>query len=320
MSNQYIFSVARIRRKELELLDESFMEQLLAAPDEAACLKLLTEKGYGQQGQTAEEIFEEEDQKTWTLMAELVPDLTVFNVFRLQDDYHNLKAAIKETCTAGTHPGIYLSSGTIPYEFMETALAERDFKKFPEEMQEPAKRAMDVLLTTRDGQMCDCIVDRAALDAVYRAAKASEGEILPLYGELTVAAADIKIAVRGAKTGKSLSFLKEALAECDTLDCGRLSQAAAASVEEVISYLKNTDYASCADEIRRSTAALERWCDNLLIRRIRPQLRNPFGIDPLAAYILARSIESKSVRMILTGKRNDFTEEEIRGRIRETYV
>ncbi|MBQ1291054.1 MAG: V-type ATPase subunit, partial [Lachnospiraceae bacterium] len=62
------------------------------------------------------------------------------------------------------------------------------------------------------------------------------------------------------------------------------------------------------------------WCDNLLIRSIRPQLRNSFGIDPLAAYILARRIESRSLRMILTGKRNGFDDEEIRGRIRETYV
>ena len=36
MSNQYIFAVARIRKKELELLTREFMEQLLAAPGEKA--------------------------------------------------------------------------------------------------------------------------------------------------------------------------------------------------------------------------------------------------------------------------------------------
>ena len=319
MSNQYIFAVARIRKKELELLNGDFMEQLLAAPGEEECLQLLYEKGYGNVGQTANELFEEEERRTWSLIGELVPDVKVFDVFRLQNEYHNLKAAIKETCTAGTHPGIYLNGSADPQD-LEKILLERDFRKLPEPMQEPAARAMEVLLTLRDGQMCDCIIDRAALDSIRETAKASEGEILPLYGELTVAAADIKIAVRSAKTGKSPEFIKQALAECSTLDLTRLSQAAGDGLEEVISYLKNTEYADCAEEIRKSTAALERWCDNLLIRRIRPQLHNPFGIDPLAAYILARRIESKSLRMILTGKRNGFDEEEIRGRIRETYV
>ena len=319
MSNQYIFAVARIRKKELELLNREFMEQLLAAPGEEACLQLLNEKGYGTAGQTANELFEEEERKTWQLVGELVPDVKVFDVLRLQNEYHNLKAAIKETCTAGTHPGIYLN-GSIAPEQLEKILLERDFRKLPDPMQEPAARALDVLLTLRDGQMCDCSIDRAALDQIRETALASDGEILPLYGELTVAAADIKIAVRSAKTGKGADFMKQAMAQCRTLDLRRLSQAAAAGLEEVISYLKTTGYADCAEEIRKSTAALECWCDNLLIRSIRPQLRNSFGIDPLAAYILARRIESRSLRMILTGKRNGFDEEEIRGRIRETYV
>ncbi|MFA6848612.1 MAG: V-type ATPase subunit, partial [Lachnospiraceae bacterium] len=61
-------------------------------------------------------------------------------------------------------------------------------------------------------------------------------------------------------------------------------------------------------------------CDSYLIEQIQPQLHNSFGIDPLAAYILARRMEIKSVRIILTGKRNDLPDESIRGRVRETYV
>ncbi|MEG7530278.1 MAG: V-type ATPase subunit, partial [Hungatella sp.] len=71
---------------------------------------------------------------------------------------------------------------------------------------------------------------------------------------------------------------------------------------------------------RKSPSAFERWCDNLLIRRIRPQLTNSFGIGPLAAYILARENEMKSVRIVLSGKLNHLPEHTIRERIREMYV
>ena len=47
---------------------------------------------------------------------------------------------------------------------------------------------------------------------------------------------------------------------------------------------------------------------------------NPFGIDPLVAYVLACENERKSVRVILSGKQNGLPEEAIRERIRETYA
>ena len=72
--------------------------------------------------------------------------------------------------------------------------------------------------------------------------------------------------------------------------------------------------------MKESLSAFERWCDNLMIRRIRPQLHNAFGLGPLAAYILARENEIKSVRIVLSGKKNELPEESIRERVRETYV
>jgi len=53
MSNQYIFAVARIRKKEQELLTSGMLEQLIAQPDEEHCLTLLHEQGYGEAGQDA---------------------------------------------------------------------------------------------------------------------------------------------------------------------------------------------------------------------------------------------------------------------------
>ena len=72
--------------------------------------------------------------------------------------------------------------------------------------------------------------------------------------------------------------------------------------------------------LRQSPSAFERWCDNLMIQRIKPQQFEPFGIGPLAAYILGRENEIKSVRIILLGKLNGLPEEAIRERVREMYV
>ncbi len=98
----------------------------------------------------------------------------------------------------------------MPVETIRTAVLENQFEDLPEEMREPAQEAQRVLLQTGDGQLCDVILDRAALDAVYRAGKESGNEFLKLYAELTVACADIKTAVRAARMGKGREFLERA--------------------------------------------------------------------------------------------------------------
>ncbi|MCH3971386.1 MAG: V-type ATPase subunit [Oscillospiraceae bacterium] len=318
--DSFIYAVARIRTKELQLLNASFLEQLLAAPNEEQCLRLLQERGWGESGMGAEEMLTQEYRKTWDLIGELVEDKSIFDVFLYQYDYHNLKAAVKESCTAGTHPGIFVQQGTIPYTRIQEAVEKRDYSLLPERMRKTAEEATNTLLHTRDGQLCDCIIDRAALIEIERAGKETKNELLALYGELTAATADIKTALRAEATGKDRAFLQRSLAPCDTLDIARLTDAALESFDAVCSYLDTTPYADAVPELRISAAAFERWCDNLMIRRIRPQLHNPFGIGPLAAYILARESEIKTVRIILSGKHNGLSEKSIRERVRETYV
>lgn len=81
-----------------------------------------------------------------------------------------------------------------------------------------AREAYETLLHTQDGQLCDIMVDKAALEAIYEAGKRSGEEIIRDYAESTVAVADIKIAVRSQKTAKSLEFMKRAMAECDSVN------------------------------------------------------------------------------------------------------
>lgn len=88
-------------------------------------------------------------------------------------------------------------------------LKDKEYDRFPEDMREAAREAYETFLHTRDGQLADIIVDRAALDAIRAAGERSKEEIVRQYAESTVAVADIRIAVRACKTGKSSDFMKK---------------------------------------------------------------------------------------------------------------
>ncbi len=323
---QYYYAVARIRSKELSLLSSSFIEQLLGVKSAREGLRMLQDKGWdvSEEGTSesacVEKMLQSEKKKTWELIGEMVDDMSVFNVLRLENDYHNLKAAIKQALTSDKKDNIFSGEGTIPVTLIQEAVSGRDFSALPEEMREVASEAMEVLLHTHDGQLCDVMIDRAALEAIVKAGEKTGSDILALYGELTAASSDIKIAVRAAKTGKDMKFLNTALAKCRSLDTDSLAAAAVEGTEAICEYIMNTDYAQAAEELKKSPSAFERWCDNLIIRNIKPEISHPYTVGPLAAYIIARENEIKTVRIVMSGKINDLPEQSIRERVREMYV
>jgi len=286
------------------------------------CLQFLEERGWGDSETTgnAEAILTREEEKIWEVVKELSIDMENFAVLSYPKLFHNLKAAIKEVCTSDNGLHIFYDDVEISGSEMVEIIKEKNFGKLPANMQHAAEEAYEALLHTRDGQLCDVIIDKAALDAVYAAGTASKAPIIRDYAESTVAVADIKIAVRSQKTAKSIEFMKRAMAECSSISVDQLSKAALSGQDAIREYLLGTAYAEGAEALADSPSAFERWCDNRIIQTISQQKYNAFTIGPVVAYVIARQNEIKTVRIILSGKLNDLPDDSIRERVREMYV
>jgi V/A-type H+-transporting ATPase subunit C len=285
-------------------------------------MALLSEKGWGdmETGLDSELVLSKETEKTWAVVRSLAKDASIFEVLSYTNLYHNLKAAIKHVVIGKVDANIFYDGCAIDKDRMIQIISEKEFSALPGNMGAAAQEAYETFLHTRDGQLCDIIIDRAALDAIYEAGSKAKDDILRKYAETTVAVADIKIAVRSQKTGKSLEFMQQAMAPCSSLNVDRLAREALGGLENICSYLSGTDYAAGAEALAESPSAFERWCDNRMIEMIQPQKYNAFSAGPLVAYVLARENEIKTVRIILSGKLNHLPDEWIRERVREMYV
>lgn len=104
------------RALEASLLTDSVIDQLLACKDEAQCLGLLSEKGWGnaETENDVEAILNCEEEKTWQVIQEVSPDLTVFDVMSYPKLYHNLKQRSMEVCTEVTNEKIFYDDCEIP--------------------------------------------------------------------------------------------------------------------------------------------------------------------------------------------------------------
>ena len=317
----YIYAVARIRVKEKSLLSDDDIRRMSGMENSREILGFLSDRGWGD-GSPEEDgsrMLETEERKTADLMKELKVDPEIFRVLSYPRLYHNLKAGIRELCTADPPDHLYYDIEDFGREEVRRILRDKDYGALPDHMRKTAQRALETMLRTQDGQKCDLIIDRGCLDACEKAGRESGIPLLADYEESTVAVTDIKIAVRAQKTGKDLKFLKEALCPCRTLNTDILAAAAVSGEASLRDYLTGHGFAEAAEALKDSPSAFERWCDNRIIDAILPQKRNSVSAGPLIAYYLARENEIRMVRILLTAKANGFSEEDIRKRIRKMY-
>lgn len=101
MDNKYTYGVARIRALESALFTQETINQLIQCNSAQDCVRMLRDKGWGNGNpdETYEEMLETERAKTWKVLDEIVKDKNQCRILTVNNEFHNLKAAIKSVCT-----------------------------------------------------------------------------------------------------------------------------------------------------------------------------------------------------------------------------
>lgn len=317
----YIYAVACIRAKEKTLLTDADVQTMVGMKSEKEVLSYLTEKGWGDGSVDSdmETVLSNEEEKQMKLLKTLGVDKKIIETLFIQELYHNLKAAIKEVCTGIEDGQAFYEHELYGKNQLMSIIREKEFEKLPEDMQKVAEKALDLMLTTRDGQRLDVMIDRACLDAIEKEASTTKDKFLADYAETKVVIADIKIAVRAADTKRPLQMIEDALAPNRKFDVKKLAAAAAVGREAVYEFLERTDYRTAVDALKDSFSAFEKWCDDFIMSTLMNQKTNIQSSGPIVAFFLAKQNEIRTARIIMTAKANGFSDEVISERVRKMY-
>jgi V/A-type H+-transporting ATPase subunit C len=313
-----------VHLRERALLSKQDIGMLSAAGDIGRVYALLGDRGWNTAGLTALDagkLLAEQEYRAWEFVENLLGSLAHINVLRIPNDYHNLKAAIKLVYSnAEPDSEGYFLKGSIDISLITTAAVNNDFSMLPQDMAKAGKEAYIALAQTRNGQVCDMIIDKATLVAIDIAGRETKCGLLREYATLTIDSANIKAAARCRAMGKPREFAERAIAPAGALDAQRLITSATTSFDALYAYLYGTRYSGAVNELKNSIAAFERWCDNMVIHMIRPQRNNFYSIEPVVAYLLACIIEIRTVKFILSAKINNLDMNVITERLRDAYV
>ena len=310
----FAYAVAKIRAKETQMLGQARLNRMADAETVEEVIAILREAGYS--GDTQEEMLADELSGTYRLLTDISPIREAFRLFMVKSDYHNIKVLIKAAFLDRDYDFLLKSGGRIAPERLKDVLTSRVLTELPPTMQKAVLSATDTLTKTGNPQLADLILDQAAYEEMCGMAKETQSTFIQDLVTVMIDLANLRILLRVQKMGKNVDFLLRAFIPGGTIAAEALARALPKPFAD---FVRTTPYRDLADDAVHA-AQFEQAAERYLLRRCKQSRYVAFGLEPLVAYLLAKEHEIKQVRLILTGKKNALSAEQIKERLRESYA
>lgn len=325
----YLYSTTRIRAMERNLLNSERIGRMLDAKTFEDAARVLSEIGYSELSkptlESVENALSKERGDTIKTLRSFVKDSRIIDIFCIGFDYHNIKTLIKGAAREADDRHILSDDGYISVSDIKNAILEAELRGLNRIMRDAIGEAREVLARTSDPQLSDFILDRAYFSQMLDFAAEIESEFIDGYVRLMIDVYNLRAWVRAVRQKKRFEFIKNALITGGEIDANRLmlSGSANSDIKEIYSGTKLAEAAEAGELAASGEVGLsdfERLCDNALIEYTKSAKFVAFGEAPIAAYIAAKEADITTVRIIMAGKLEGLTADEIRKRLRIQYV
>ncbi len=316
----YLYATMRVRANEKTLLTERDIARMCDAKTALEAAKVLSDAGYGDisTGSFSEvsAAIVSMREKTGKLIAEICENPAIPEVFALKYDFHNIKTVIKASLS-GTDPQRLLSdSGTVPKEDITAAYHTGDTRSLPEKMGAAFSEARDILSHTGDASLSDIALDRAYFEMLHDSAEKSGSEFLRGYVCLLADIANLRTAVRTVRQGRDADILRRALVPGGSIMTDALLAHDFVAACQSSPLKTAAELGEAAAKGGGSLLEFERSLDMAGIEYMKTARYVAFDERPIIAYIAAREAEEMTVRIIMAGKADGLSPDEIKSRLR----
>lgn len=330
----FLYISTRLKVLEAKNMTYDRYEKMIEAKNLAEAEAVLIECEYGlsaSQGLSAredksaggsEKLFVEELKKYYDLIRAHSPDTNMIDFFLYFYDCHNLKALIKSEINGSDGAHLFIDSCTIPYETAVSAVRDRNFSPYMENVAAAAPDVIASYAINRDPMLIDVDLDRAMyadLDVIVSGSKINS-DYLRRYFTCKADLVNIIAAVRIFRLGYSQALLSRVLVPGGSFSADFFMSKFEGGEIELLESLRSTPYSVLSSDEKVSLSKLEKTADELLMSFIAEVKFSPFGPDSVIAFMIAKENEVKNVRVILSGKSAAGTASDtIRERLRSVY-
>jgi len=274
-----------------------------------------------------DELLSKEMNRVRDFIDEISPDPSITDLFFLKYDFHNLKVLLKHRYLGDMDDELPLAQmGTVPAEVLRKGVEDPESGLLPPFMVDAIKKVEQVCVLRVDPQKIDTVLDLAMYDRIFEVCHRRRNGFAIRYFQMQVDLLNLRSLLRAKRLGQGFDFLKEMLIPHGSLNASFYGRAIEQPYEQLIREVESTSYGRVVAEgvqdfLRTGTlTAFERLMDDFLLNYVKALRYNPFGIEAIAGYLLAKENEIKLIRIIMVGKINNLPAEKIRERLRDVYV
>jgi V/A-type H+-transporting ATPase subunit C len=328
---RYTFETAQVRALEMQMLTRATLLDMANAENFEAAADLLTATEYvlpsgSKNFAEVENILRLRRSEVRELFADLMIDKTIVELFRTRDDFANLRLALRRTLTERPLGTDYSHDGNVSPEIFEQVFEEENYELFPDYMQQAVEQAVLAYYQNRDPALreqkdirrIDYAIDR--FQAEYNLKKARRLRSIFLLGlfKIQIDLTNIRTMLRLKFTESEQRnvFLKGGFIELERLTKGLdIDYAALGSLFFVLPYYRVVDSGANYLISDKSFLTVERQCAEFLTGYLMTTIQITAGPQPIIAYLLMKENEIRTVRLILTAKKNNLATHLILDRI-----
>jgi len=278
--------------------------------DTAAELLASSEYALAQQGRSParmENLLQSRRTAVRELFAALCIDEPIAELFRTRDDFANMRLAVRRVLTEKPLGTGYSSDGNVSPEQFEEVFEEENYDLFPDYMQQAVEQAVLAYYQNKDIRQIDYVIDAVQAEYNLRIARRLKSIFLVGLFRIQIDLTNIRTMFRLKYTESQQRnvFLKGGYVGLDQLRMGL-----DAGYDTAESFFFATPYHQVVESggsylvSDNSFLAAEQQCAEFLTGFLKTTIRITAGHQPIVAYLLMKEDEIRTVRLILTAKKN----------------
>ena len=328
-----IYSNARVKAMENSLLTSEKITRMAYSDSLVDAVKILYESSYGG-GMTLDnpyiytELLKAEEKRVADFVREAMPDKSGLETLLTVNDYHNAKSYLKAKFEKDLDISLMLlPEGNIEPAVIEECIQKEDYSKLPENM---ATAIKDIESVSKEGSISprynDITLDKAMYKDILAACKKAKVKSVTKYWLANIDFINVSTLLRCKRIDADISFLKENLIAGGEINDYILEGLYKESFDIIAEKLKYTTIGEIivvgVNEVKSGKALVEYevlW-DNYLLNIFKEERADVFSVAPIAGFYIAKKIEIKMVRMILTCLKNRADLQNIKARLRGFYA
>ncbi len=321
----YLYLTAMLKAREPKMLNAQRLERVLEAPGFDGAAKLLCDCGFedmsGMNASQVEETLKKRQEAIFSELTALVPEPELLQLFRLKYDYHNAKVMIKSQAAGIEAEYLLSNAGNIPAARLAEGCSSEEHDTLPELLARAVTESAAVLSRTENPQLADFIMDRAYFENMLLLAQAISNPFMQQYVSVLADSANLRAAVRTARMGRDMEFLRRALVPGGNRKPEEIAQAVLYGDGAAELFAGTVLWQAAVTAAQQgSLTEFELECDNAVTAFFAQAGTVSFGAPAVAAYLAAVEGEMMAVRILLTGKLAGVQPEKLRERLRDTYA